>query len=89
MVVCVHSIMLFQMTHFHCATRGYKVHADDSSTGYNVVCIMSFKTKEDMTYFMKEEPAHHDLKASVAGKLAKGVLVVDFVSVDPTTMFNS
>ncbi len=50
---------------------------------------MAFKTLQDMTYFMKEDPAHQELKASVAGKLAKGVLVVDFVSGDPTTKLSS
>jgi hypothetical protein len=42
-----------------------------------------------MTFFVREERAHHEIKASVAGKSAKGVLVVDFVSGDPTTVFNS
>jgi hypothetical protein len=57
--------------------------------GYNVICIMAFKTLQDITYFMKEEPAHLELKALAGGKLAKGALVVDFVAGDSSTMFKS
>jgi hypothetical protein len=77
------------MMQFCCMNITRGAHADGSWTGYNVVCVMAFKSLADMMFFMKEEPAHHELKASVAGKLAKGVLVVDFVFGDPTTVFNS
>ena len=61
------------MMQFCCMNITRGAHADGSWTGYNVVCIMAFKSLADMTFFMKGEPAHHELKASVAGKLAKGV----------------
>ena len=64
-------------------------HAHDIGPGFNLVCVMAFKTNEDLVYFMKQEPSHQELKALVAGKLAKDVMVVDFVDSDATTVFNS
>jgi hypothetical protein len=55
---------------------------------FNVVSITAFKTHDHLLYFMKEEPTHQELKASVAGKLAKNVMMLDFVSGDATAVFN-
>lgn len=50
---------------------------------------MAFKTHADLLYFMREEPAHQELKASLAGKLARDVLVVDFVDGEAGMGFGS
>ena len=48
--------------------------------GYNFASIMSFASEEDRAYFATQDPAHEELKRFLAGKLVKGILVLDFAS---------
>ncbi|KAJ5757389.1 uncharacterized protein N7511_006083 [Penicillium nucicola] len=47
--------------------------------GFNLASIVRFKCEDDRRYFVQEDPAHKNLIELVKGKLASGVLVLDFV----------
>ena len=48
--------------------------------GFNLACIMYFKNDGDRQYFVSEDPVHVDLKSFTSSRIAKELLVLDFIS---------
>ncbi|OJJ03948.1 hypothetical protein ASPVEDRAFT_763477 [Aspergillus versicolor CBS 583.65] len=49
------------------------------SRGFNLASIIRFRTDDDRSYFVKEDPAHKELVGLVKDKLASDILVLDFI----------
>ncbi|KAH8884982.1 hypothetical protein GQ53DRAFT_751613 [Thozetella sp. PMI_491] len=50
------------------------------SRGFNLASVTTFASEEDRLYFVKDDEAHQELIAFVSGKLAKDILVLDFIT---------